>query len=457
MKTKLWTHRRLFLYTLLLGSLVTFTINFRPLISNVINTLSEETGNSSCFQRQSINHQQLKLHNCLPYERIISSVWTHDGTGIMKYIQWIATRKLGNIKISRLNDECEITRENDFSSNSKTDRFVQVYIVSLSSKFDNKSKCLTDLVRIIKFGVKKKNQIYFKRKSVKATIAYQHLHVMRYNRNTVFDFNISLNAAIEKANIITERLTSYFESTSIINSEDMIHPNLPECEKTLTDFISLLGFNTSAEIVQDVVQYDSHQFTQDATWWDQSETIEYILSNVSKQRPDTLTYSNDFYHLHGNRPFARYVWDNRQCFNDGIFPQMQSESIADRTSTDKPERCSRKKFDCAFSDLYSFNDREKLYQPYAENNYFNPNSIKCGFAVQSILDKVRNRYARNHTCETIVYTCLSNCYDPLPTITEDLPPGVCFVALLDTKTLKALSQQHFQGARTRKFDGILLI
>jgi hypothetical protein len=287
--------------------------------------------------------------------------------------------------------------------------------------------------------VGKGNQIYFKRRSIRATVAYQHLDAMRHNHNLTFGRNISFDITVEKANLITERFLSYFETTAntnliIINSEDMIHSNLIDCEQMLTNFTSILGIDASTQTLKDVIEYDSHQFTQDATWWDQSETSERTLSMVWPLSSH-FTYSNDFYHLHANHSFAQYVSNSRQCFNDGIFPQMQSETVADRSSTDKPERCSLKRFDCAFSDLYSFSDREQLYQPYPKDNYFNPKPIKCAFAIPSILDKVRNRYGRNSTCETIICTCITNCYDRLPIVQATIPPKSCFVALLDTKTM----------------------
>jgi hypothetical protein len=412
----------------------------------------QEMNVSLCLKSQLIDHSELRARSCLLDERTLSIVWTHDGTGIMKYIQWIVTRKLGNIRVSRLNNNCEIIQENYFSSNSKIDTFVQIYIVSLASNFGSKSQCSTDLVRIIKLGVKTSNQIYFKRRSIKATVAYQHLDTMRSSHNLTFDWNISFKTIIEKANFITDRLTDYFTTISktksvIINSEDMIHSNLIHCEKTLTDFISLLRLDTSAQIVKYIIEYDLYQFMKDATWWDQSETIERILSKSLPQNQEKFTYSNDFYHLHGNYSFSRYLLDSRQCFSSGIFPQMQHETIPNRFSTDKPERCSLKQFDCAFSDLYSFSDREHLYQPYASDTYFNRNSIKCAFAIQSILDKVRNLYKHNHTCQTVVFTCITNCYDPLPNIQDKLPPQICFVALLDTKTMDAFKREFPRGTK----------
>jgi len=370
----------------------------------------------------------------------------------MKYIQWIVTRKLGNVRVSRLNNDCEIIQEKYFYSNSENDTFVQIYIISLASNFDSKSQCSTDLVRIIKFGEEKSNQIYFKRKSIKATVAYQHLDTMKYNHNFTFNWDISFNATIEKATFTIERLINYFTTTSerksvIINSEDMIHSSLIDCENTLIDLISLLGFDTSTKILKDVIRYDSYQFTQDATWWDQSETVENNLLTLLLPNPENVIYSNDFYHLHGNHSFMQYISNSRQCFSDGIFPQMQHETITRRFSTDKPERCSLKRFDCAFSDIYSFSDREQLYQPYAADSYFNRNPIKCGFAIRSVLDRVRNRYGRNHTCQTIVFTCITNCYDSLPIVRDELPPKTCFVALLDTKTLDAFEKHYPTGYR----------
>ena len=192
---------------------------------------------------------------------------------------------------------------------------------------------------------------------------------------------------------------------AIIDSEDLIKANLIECEKVLTNFISLLGLNTQKEIIKNIIEYDSHRFIKDATWWDQSEVAEQILAMSIPPCPLNFTYYNDFYYLHGDRSFAQYLFDNRQCYNQGIFPQIPSETITNRSSTDQPERCSSKPFDCAFSDLYSFNDREQLYQQFDAKNYFNEKSIKCGFAIPSIFDKVRNRYGRNHTCQTIIFTC----------------------------------------------------
>jgi hypothetical protein len=210
---------------------------------------------------------------------------------------------------------------------------------------------------------------------------------------------------------------------------------LIDCEKILTNFLSLLGLNISSTELKTIIEYDSHRFITDATWWDQSEVAEHLLTNSIPSRPSNLTYSNDFYHLHGKHSFIKYLQKNRQCYNEGLFTQLQFNAIINRSSTDKPERCSSKPFDCAFSDLYSFADREQMYQPYDTDHYFNDKSLKCGFIVPSIFDKIRTRYARNHTCETIVFTSILNCYDPLPKVNGIILSSFCFVALLDTKTI----------------------
>jgi hypothetical protein len=79
-------------------------------------------------------------------------------------------------------------------------------LVSLEPNFNNKSSCSTDLLRILKSDMKIRNQIYFKRKSIKATVVYQHLDTMRSNHNLTFNWDISFEATIEKANCVLERL-----------------------------------------------------------------------------------------------------------------------------------------------------------------------------------------------------------------------------------------------------------
>ena len=270
----------------------------------------------------------------------------------------------------------------------------------------------------------------------------------RQNFNINSILNISLNESIEKANYNTKRFPTYFTAIRsikwiVIDSDDLVKKNLVDCEKILTDFVLLLGLNISQPKLKDTIEYDSHQFIEDSTWWDQSNVAEYISSMSIPARSSNFTYLNDFYYLHGNRSFVQYLIDNRQCYNDGIFVQMQSETILKRNSTGKLDRCISKPFDCAFSDLYSFQDREQLYQQ------SNSKPIKCGFAISSIFDKIRNRYSRNHTCQTIIFICIINCYDPLPQVKGTILPSFCFVALVDTRTLASYKRtnantSHFQ-------------
>jgi hypothetical protein len=264
---------------------------------------------------------------------------------------------------------------------------------------------------------------------------------MRYQHDLNLNFDTSsFRKRLEKATKTIRYFPNYFTSIpsikwKVIHSEDLIHSNLIDCERSLKDFLSLLGYNTATKKLKQIIQYDSHRFIEDATWWDQSEVAERFVTKSIPSRPSSLTYSNDFYHLHGNRSFVEYLSDNRQCYNDGTFAQIHSERTPNRISTDKPNLCLSKSFDCAFSDIYSFSDREQLYEQ------DNEKPIKCGFAIPSIFDKVRQRYGRNQTCETIIFTSITNCYDPLPTIESSILPSFCFVALLDTRTFKSLERR----------------
>ena len=113
---------------------------------------------------------------------------------------------------------------------------------------------------------------------------------------------------------------------------------------------------------------------------------------------------------------------------------MHWETLPNRTST----QCISKAYDCAFSDVYSFEDREQIYQHFDEDEVFHSDPLKCAFAVPSIFDPVRERYARNETCQTIVLTSITNCYDPLPEIQGPTDRSFCFVAIVDRRTKNAL-------------------
>lgn len=379
---------------------------------------------------------ELSESECLFYSKLNSFIWTYEGSGIMKYIQWIATRKLGNIRITRLNDDCKITQKNHFHSNSTNARFVQLYIMSPTINLDDQSVCSMKFKEIAQSVSDRIPHVYFKRKSAIATVLFQQLDLLKERFNLTPSFNISLQKMINKNMNVTNHFPTYFRTVpsinwTVVNSEDLIKTNLVDLEKVFTNFISLLQLNSVSSKLKEIIQYDSHQFTEDATWWDQSSVAENLLKSTIPPRPPDSIYANDFYYLHGDSSFTQYLSDSRQCYNKGIFAQMQSETIINRTMIDPSNRCTQKPFDCAFSDLYSFEDREQIYQR-SDNK-----PLKCGYAIPSILDTARNRYARNHTCETIILTSVINCYDPLPTVEGPISPSFCFVALIDTQTLNA--------------------
>ncbi|CAF4366184.1 unnamed protein product [Rotaria sp. Silwood2] len=319
--------------------------------------------------------------------------------------------------------------------------FIQVYIMPLPANLADESQCTIKINQQANNNIGHINQIYFKRRSINATLVFQQLDLFKENFNLTFSFDNSLEDSIKKADYTINRFLSYFTTIpsikwTVIDSEDLIKTNLIDCERILIGFISLLGLNTSSLELKNIIEYDSHQFIEDSTWWDQSNIAESILTMSIPSRSSNFTYSNDFYYLHGDRSFAQYLYENRQCYNEGIFAQMQSETITNRTSTDEPNRCLSKSFDCAFSDLYSFNDREQLYQQ------SNQKPLKCAFNIPSVFDKVRNRYSRNHTCQTIIFTCITNCYDPLPEVQGVILPSFCFVALLDTRTMNTYKKLY---------------
>ncbi|CAF1310199.1 unnamed protein product [Rotaria sp. Silwood1] len=227
-------------------------LEFHRLSSSVL----QKSFDSSCFEWISDNQRLSTTYHCSNSTQISSFVWTYDGTGIMKYIQWIIIRKLANIKITRLNQDCYIIQENYFSMNLTNDMFIQIYIMSLSANLAVKSQS-------------------------------------NYNIKYFLNYFISINL-------------------TIVNSEDLIKTNLIDCEKILINFISLLE-------IKNIIQYDSYQFIEDSTWWDQSNVAEIILNMSIPFRSENFTYSNDFYYLHGDRSFIQYLYDNRQCYSEGIF------------------------------------------------------------------------------------------------------------------------------------------
>ena len=85
-----------------------------------------------------------------------------------------------------MNKDCHIIQENYLSSNSIDDIFVQIYIMPLSDDFTNNSKCSIKINQVPNINVGSINQIYFKRKSIKAIIVFQQLDLMTQNHNFTF-------------------------------------------------------------------------------------------------------------------------------------------------------------------------------------------------------------------------------------------------------------------------------
>ena len=425
---------------LLLLFLISSIILYYNLLHWLVDSIFQDSY-SECFTWTTTDKQLSIVHECPHYSQMSTLVWTYDGTGFMKYLQWIVIRKLANVRITRLNDHCQITYQHFYSTINTVPTFIQVYIMPLSVTFINQSRCAVKIYQIASNNVGCVSQVHFKRKSIQSTFFFQQLDALPFYTNFTSVIGTLRFQKVEKDDYLQpDRWTTIY-------ADDLIKSNLIDSEKLLKNLLRLLGLDTSSPMIRSVIEHDSYRFTEDATWWDQSDVAQRLLTNSVPSRSSNLDYSNDFYHLHGNRPFIEYLYRTRRCFTEGIFPQLQTSTITNRSSTDRPDRCLRKPFDCAFSDLYSFADREQIYTQYDSQHYFNENTVKCGFAVPSIFDQVRRRYARNHTCETIIFTLITDCYDPLPQINGPIVSSFCFVALLDSKTLLAL--KNFYKAKSR--------
>ena len=391
---------------------------------------------NECFTWKSTPNRTTGPYECPRYAQMSSLVWTYEGAGFLKYLQWIVTRKLANVRITRLNDHCQITYQHSYSTIDTIPTFIQVYIIPLSVTFINQSRCAIKIDQIASNNVGRVSQLHFKRKSIQSTFFFQQLDALPFYTN--------FSSVIGTLRFRKVERTDYLQSArwTTIYADDLIKSNLIDGEKLLKNLLRLLGMNTASPMMESIIEYDLHRFTEDATWWDQSDVAQRVLTNSIPSAPPKFSYSNDFYHVHGNRSFIEYLYRSRRCVTDGVFAQLQTNTTTNRSSTDQPDRCPRKPFDCAFSDLYSFADREQIYTQYDSQHYFNENTVKCGFAVPSIYDQVRRRYARNHTCETIVFTSVINCYDPLPEISGEVLPSFCFVALVDRKTAEGLKNHY---------------
>jgi len=336
-----------------------------------------------------------------------SSLWTFDCSGSMKYIQWLLVRQLANIRIVRLTQQCRIEDEQIHRTNSSSFRTIQINILPLIL---DESACSSELSRLID-----QNSIYFQRKSVRAMLTYQSI-----DRNQTL---ANIENDLKRVQLTIDFLSKYFLQTRIIYAEELIHSNIQSCEQLLTKFFSLLQIQLSKEILD----ADAHLFIEDSLWWDRSDVAERLQTNSLPEPSKELNTTDDFYYLHGHRSFQEYLYRNRRCVDDGLFVQLQSETFKNRTSI----RCVTRTFDCAFSDIYSLNDREELYYQTTRK------SIKCGFALPSIFDTIRTRFYRNHTCEVVIFTLVTNCYDPLPPVHGNLLSSFCLLAFVDEQTFNA--------------------
>jgi hypothetical protein len=408
---------------LLIVAYVIVSIGYFSLTNRFNVYISYRKVSSICYQQTSNDQQKLLVkYLCDHSAQIQSIIWTHDGSGLMKYLQWIVIRRLTSIRLIRLNDDCQSIQNKTFLSNSIPNRFILVYLLSMTSHSRN---CSIEMMEVSK----SMHQFYFQRRSLSAMFVFQQLDLSQTINSSTLDWNTSLQRLIKTVGDFPSKYLT------VIYSEDLIHENLTDCIRQLFHFLFQLGFNTSAISLRTALEYDAHKFIHDAVWWDRSDVAERLLNMSIPSRPSHLTYENDFYHLHGTNSFAQYLFDSRRCAIQGIFAQMSWDTRSNRTSTDQPDRCVSKPFDCAFSDIYSFEDREQLYQTINEQHVFQSNSLKCAFAVPSIFDQVRRRYSHNETCKTIIFTLITNCYDPLPEVTGAIHPSFCFVALTDRRTL----------------------
>lgn len=421
---------RLFLLIMAMFCVSIFFFSFN--LHRYTRHISKHDFNLHCFPWQSADHRSFTSYECRHRSEMDSIIWTHSSSGFMKYLQWIVIRKIANIRITHLDNDCCITHVNEYFSIQRSNQFIQIYLIPLSANFTYQSKCTNRIKKIDDISLENTNHIYFTRRSVHATVFYAQLDALT-NVHRECSFQLS-NTLIQNVQQISHHLSAL--KWAFVYDEDFVHETIDESEDKLRYLFSLLRLNQSNSLIE----YDSHRFLADATWWDQSHVAENIINEFIPTHRTKLIYVNDFYYLHGSQSFLQYMYKNRQCYTHGIFTQLQFETKKNRISTDIPNRCLRKPFDCAFSDIYSFSDREQLYEQFDNKKDFNEKSIKCGFAVSSIFDRVRERYARNQTCQTIIFTSISNCYDPLPEVEGIILPSFCFVALLDTKTINAYKE-----------------
>ena len=100
----------------------------------------------------------------------VTFVWTHEESGVMKYLQWLATRRLANIRLTRWNDQCADARETFFSTNVTDRILIQVYLMP-SINHSHCSSRMNELVQ--RHG---STRIYFTRRSLKAITTLPSAH-----------------------------------------------------------------------------------------------------------------------------------------------------------------------------------------------------------------------------------------------------------------------------------------
>lgn len=322
-------------------------------------------------------------------------IWSHEGSGLQNFIDWIVVRRLSRVSIIRFDSRCSIVENVDLTPESESQNSIRIHFVPFSIKTEDQATFRRNFFVEIASKRKSVRQIEFRRRSKVATILYHR---------------------IDNFPVVTRVFTSkFFKNFTKIFHEDLIAEKLDETRKILGNFLSNLNISVDRNLIEE----DSIYFTHDALWWDRSDFVENS-SNLETYFPGMSKTSTE-----------KYLSRNRQCARNGIFFQNQHETDVSRSL---PKECRRKPFDCLFSDILHFDEREQIYESAGTSR-----PLKCGFAVSSVFDRVRKLYRANQTCRIVFATTISKCYDPLPEIIGKIESGFCFVALLDSQTFRTLS------------------
>ena len=115
---------------------------------------------------RSVGYNPLLTKNVSRHDSLIKSVvWSHEGTGIVKYVQWMVTRRLVNIRLTRLDRDCHSTHDNLFHTNSTDRTFIQVFLIPFSANLTDQSNCSKKITQAVYTNVGYINHIYFRRNS----------------------------------------------------------------------------------------------------------------------------------------------------------------------------------------------------------------------------------------------------------------------------------------------------